>query len=174
MSASRPRAAPLPLTVSRAELLTGGRDDAFRALITDMLRFGAELQAAREALAHALGVTPPQYTILMAVARSDDPGGPTVSEVAAELEVSVPFIVTQSRALVAAGLLCKQADKLDRRRVRLLITSPGRRALVKLASRQRRLNDTLFAPLSRADFKTLQRVMRALLASSRALDLSQV
>jgi len=47
----------LPPTVSRATLLVNGRDEVFRALITDFLAFGDALRNAREEIAAALGVS---------------------------------------------------------------------------------------------------------------------
>jgi DNA-binding MarR family transcriptional regulator len=152
----------LPPTVSRTALLVDGRDEVFRALITDLLMFGDALRDAREEIAAALGVSAPQYAILMAIARSPAPGGPGVSEVGAILRVSVPFIVGQTRALVAAGLLRKKADPADRRRVRLVLTPSCLAALTRLASTQRRVNDTLFAGIGATEFRALQKTLRKL------------
>ena len=153
-------AAALPLTLSRADLLVDGRDDAFRGMLADMLHFGARLRNAREELAQAMGVSAPQYAILMAIARCETP--PTVSEIAAALRVSVPFIVAQNRFLVAASLLDKHADPKDGRRVRLALTPAARKALVKLAPLQRRINDGLFANIDAAAFHALRHGMRKL------------
>ena len=152
----------LPLTLSRPDLLVDGGDDAFRGMVSDMLHFGAALRDARERLAHAMGVSAPQYAILMAIARCKTPGGPTVSEIAAALRVSVPFIVAQNRALVAGSLLGKRPDPADGRRVRLSLTPAARSALVKLAPLQRRINDALFATITGAEFDTMRRAMRKL------------
>jgi MarR family transcriptional regulator, organic hydroperoxide resistance regulator len=155
----------LPPTVSRATLLVNGRDEVFRALITDLLAFGDALRDAREEIAAALGVSAPQYAILMAIARSPAHGGPGVSEVGATLRVSVPFIVGQTRALVAAGFLRKKADPADRRRVRLVLTPSCRTALTRLASFQRRVNDALFAGIGATEFRALQKTLRKLAAT---------
>jgi DNA-binding MarR family transcriptional regulator len=155
-------AAALPLTLSRPDLLVDGRDDAFRGMLADMLHFGAALRNAREELAQAMGVTAPQYAILMAIARWDTPGGPSVSDIAASLRVSVPFIVAQNRFLVAASLLDKQPDPHDGRRIRLALTPAARKALVKLAPLQRRINDALFATVTTDEFHTLRHTMRKL------------
>ena len=148
-------------TVSRRELLVDGRDDAFRMLVTDILLFGDALRQAREQIAAAMGVSAPQYAILMAVARFGA-NGPTVSDVAGILRVSVPFIVAQNHGLVAAGLLRKQPDREDARRVRLVLSPACRAALKRLAPLQCRINDTLFAGLDAAEFSALHRALRKL------------
>ncbi len=160
----------LPLTVSRPDLLVDGRDDAFRGMIADMLHFGAALRDAREQIAAAMNVSAPQYAILMAIARCDTPDGPSVSDVAAALRVSVPFIVAQNRGLAASGLLRKQADPKDGRRVRLVLTPACRKALMQLAPLQRRVNDSLFTTIEPAEFQMLRRAMRKLVT---ALDPSE-
>ena len=152
----------LPLTLSRADLLVDGRDDAFRSMLADMLHFGVVLRNARDELAMAMGVSAPQYAILMAIARWEKPGGPTVSEIAATLRVSVPFIVTQNRFLMAASLLDKQPDPNDGRRVRLALTPAARKALIKLAPLQHRINDALFAAIDTAEFHALRHTIRKL------------
>ena len=103
----------------------------------------------------------PQYAILMAVARFGV-DGPTVSDVAGILRVSGPFIVAQNRGLVAAGLLRKQPDREDARRVRLVLFPACRAVLERLAPLQCRTNDALFAGLDAAEFSALHRALRKL------------
>jgi DNA-binding MarR family transcriptional regulator len=168
------KAAPLdfpPLTVSREALLRDGSDRAFRALVDQMLGFGVELQKVRESLAGALGVTPPQYRILMAIARYAGPGAISVSEVAEALGVSLPFVVKQIGLLVDSGRLLKRTDTSDRRRVQLFLTRRSVTAITRLAPRQVGVNDMLFGSLSRKDVGTLTRLLAGLLASAKNLEL---
>jgi DNA-binding MarR family transcriptional regulator len=160
-----------PLTVSRDALLRDGSDRTFRALVDQMLGFGVQLQKARESLAGALGVTPPQYRILMAIARHAGPGAISVSEVAEALGVSLPFVVKQVGLLVDSGRLLKRTDVSDRRRVRLFLTRQSAAAITRLAPRQVGVNDTLFGSLSRRDVETLTRLLAGLLASAKKLEL---
>jgi hypothetical protein len=48
-----------PLTISRAALLEGGRDDTFRNVIQDLVDFSFRLAQIRERLAGQAGFTPP-------------------------------------------------------------------------------------------------------------------
>ena len=160
-----------PLTISRPELLDQGSDGTFRGLVDDLLAFGSQLQRAREALARSLGVAPPHYNILMAVARAARPGGASVSDIAAALNVSVPFVVTQTGQLVQSGLLHKGVDPSDRRRVNMVLTERSREALDRLAPEQVRINDVLFATLSRQDMDRLRQQIGKLLASASELEL---
>ena len=61
--------AALPATASRQALLEAGSDDRFRQLVYDLLTISVRMETAREHLARRLGVSGPQYSILMAIAR---------------------------------------------------------------------------------------------------------
>ncbi len=171
---SLPKAAALdfpPLTVSRKALLRDGSDRAFRVLVDQLLSFGVELRKARETLARALGVTPPQYRILMAIARHAGPEAMSASEVADALGVSLPFVVKQTGLLVEGGRLLKRTDAGDRRRAQLILTRRRVDAIRQLAPTQIALNDALFGGLSRGDVERLSALLSVLLASGRKLAL---
>src|SRR5687767_15899553 len=105
-----------PLTVSRAALLPGGSDAAFRGLIHDLIAYGHKLDACRDAFARIAGVSGVQYEILMLVSRAE---GLSVGEVAARLHRSGAFITIEANKLAANGILEKAADPSDGRRVLL-------------------------------------------------------
>jgi DNA-binding MarR family transcriptional regulator len=155
-----------PLTVARAALLQGGRDDAFREVIQDLVDFSFRLAQIRETLARQVGLTPPQYRLLMELAHRSQTK-PTVGEIAEALNVSLPFITTETRRLAAAGLVRKIGNAKDRRRVDLSLTDKGNAVIEALAPMQRAVNDTLFKEFSGADMKALGRFARALLDASQ-------
>jgi len=76
--------------VSRAALLQGGRDDAFRDVIQDLVDFSSRLAQIRETLARQVGLSPPQYRLLMELAHWSQTK-PTVGEIAEALNVSLPL-----------------------------------------------------------------------------------
>jgi DNA-binding MarR family transcriptional regulator len=146
-------------------LLRGGRDDAFRDVIQDMVDFSSRLSQIRETLARQVGLTPPQYRLLMELARRSQ-SRPTVGEVAEALNVTLPFITTETRRLAAAGMLKKTGNAKDRRRVDLALTDKGKAVIEALAPMQRAVNDALFREFGASDLKALGRFARALLAAS--------
>lgn len=153
-----------PLTTSREALLVNGSDDKFRALVDSLVAFAGKLQQIREAIARRMDLTPPQYNILMVLAHIGRPGM-TISEMAQQLRVSVPFIVTETRRLDDAGLLRKQSDEEDRRRVNLVLTEKGMAALVAISPLQCDVNDVLFSSLDQRDFEALGKLTQGLLGS---------
>ena len=154
------------LTVGRPELLENGSDAAFRSLVHDSLAFAARLQAVRDGYARIVGVTGPQYTILISIAHIGRNGPVSVTTVADHLRLSGSFVTNEIGKLVAAGLVAKTQDPADRRRVILEITEAGRRRFDRLADVQPRVNDVHFGGLSETDFADLRRIMAGLVAST--------
>lgn len=166
MAATRRKA--LPLSVSRKSLLVGGSDLAFRRAVDDLVRLAARLQQARAGLAAEMGVTPPQYNIVMHLARHAPPGGLRLGAVAEALGVSLSFVVAETRRLRKKRLIAVERDPADGRAMLARLAPAGERALAAAAPRMRRLNDRLFAALSRAELLELGRLAAAVHADSAA------
>src|ERR671933_2268537 len=113
MARLRKKSAP-PATVSRPALLVDGSDGEFRDLIHDLIAYGHRLDACRDAFAAIAGVSGVQYEILMLLSRS---AGLSVGEVAARLHRSGAFITIEANKLVARGILEKDSDPGDGRKV---------------------------------------------------------
>ncbi len=156
-----------PPTISRPQLLSGGKDDDFRNLVDNMVRFAGVLQTIREGLARHMGVTPPQYSMLMHLARCEA-GELTTSKLAASLGVTVAFVVTESNKLSAQGLIGRRRNPKDARSVLLCLTDEGRRKIDDAAPMICRVNDRLFAPLTREKMRALAQTNAALLDCSDA------
>jgi len=161
-----------PLTISRPELLQDGSDADFRVLVHRLLAFGSRLDAVRAGLGQMIGLSGAQYTILICIAHLQGDDGVGVKEVADHLSYSGAFVTLEAGRLTTLGLVEKRQNPGDRRRVLLTVTAAGRARLDELASRQRQVNDTLFAALSREDFHRLAEMSRDLVADAdRALGL---
>ncbi|MTJ80042.1 MAG: winged helix-turn-helix transcriptional regulator [Telmatospirillum sp.] len=155
----------LPRTVSRPALLAGGTDRRFRGVLYDLCHLGTLLERARRHLAAVIGVTPPQYTILMVIAEIAGDGGVGVGEVAAHTHVSAPFVTSEINKLVALGLILKSPNPDDRRGV-LLRRSPAAAAKIDgFAAHLRRFNDSFFASLSGSDLRRLGEMVSGIVHS---------
>ncbi len=158
--------------MTRAELLPDGDDLAFRQLVHDMLAFGGRIQDTRNRLAAMIGLSGAQYTILITIARLHPEAGVGVNRVAELLHLSGAFVTIEVNQLVKAGLVSKQTNLDDRRRVLLALTAKGTGLLERLRSVQRPVNDTLFDSISAEEFNVLCRVMGKLVDNgNRALRL---
>ncbi len=157
-----------PLTTTREELLVDGSDKAFRSFVHSALAFAARLSAVREGFALQVGLSGPQYTILVSIRHLEDSAEIGVKEIAEHLNLSGTFVTTETRKLEVAGLVSKQRGKVDKRRVSLRTTPKADSLLERLSPIQRQVNDVHFGSLSRNEFATLCKVMPALVASTDA------
>jgi DNA-binding MarR family transcriptional regulator len=160
----------LPPTASRRELLDGGGDDRFRQLVYDLLTISVRMEAAREHLARRLGVSGPQYSVLMAIARFQGGHGVRVGTIAKALHVTSAFIATETGRLARLGLLSKAPNPKDRRGVLLALTPKGEAELAKLGPEIRAVNDEFFAPLDRPAFQALAATAATLVESSSKVE----
>ena len=62
------------------------------------------MEIVREHLGRQMGITGPQYSVLVAVAHLQGEGGVSVGALAQALHVSSAFIATETRKLADAGL----------------------------------------------------------------------
>lgn len=160
---SKPRRAPL--SVTHEALLVEGSDRAFRGLIQDLLVMAKQLQGLRLALARELGVSEPQYRLVLAIAQLEEKDGVGVNQVANYLRVTGAFVTMEARKLVRRGFVAKKSDRRDGRAVLLCLTVKGRRALGELAPRQQAVNDELFRGFSASEFNALASLGRRLVAN---------
>ncbi len=167
-------AEPVPLTVTRPELLVDGSDAEFRSLVHRLLSLTRYLNNVRDGFAAIAGITGVQYEIVMWVARLQGEEGVTVGEVSGAMRQSGAFTTIEVGKLVEKGILEKSVDPKDRRRVRLKITEEGARVIRSLGSYQRRINDTFFASLKPKELDQLNATLRGLLpCADRAVNLMQ-
>lgn len=162
------RASAAPLTVTRPELLVGGSDDAFRQLVHASLAFAARLMAIRDGYATFIGLSGPQYTILVSIQHLQANGDVGVKKLADHLSLSGTFVTTETNKLEKAGLVTKAKGHADGRRVSLATTSAGDALLLRLSTVQQQVNNVHFGSLSAAEFQMLRKVMPELVNSTEA------
>src|SRR5260370_37949855 len=111
----------LPATVTRAPLLKGGSDQRFRVLVADLFTISMRMEMVREHLGRRMGISGPQYSIVVAVAHLQGRNGISVGALAQAMHVSSAFIATEAGKLVRRRLLLKRINPLDRRGVLLSV-----------------------------------------------------
>jgi len=152
------------MTVSASSLIVDGTDESFRDLVGGLILFAAQIQNVRQVLSNELGVTQPQYNILMILAHQKAKQSLSVKRLAERMNVTPSFIVVETNKLLARGLLNKQTSTADRRRINLQLTETAIETIAKLGPLQRHVNDMLFGELTKADFKSLTQIMKKLIA----------
>lgn len=84
--------------------------------------------------AKAVGLTPAQHQLLLAIRGHDDPLGPTISDVAAHLMLRHHSAVELIDRAQAAGLVDRREDPEDHRAVRLHLTADAAARLDALSA----------------------------------------
>lgn len=87
-----------------------------------------------ERQARAVGLTPAQHQLMLAVRGHPDPRGPTIGEVADYLFLQHHSAVGLVDRAEAAGLVTRQREAEDHRVVRLQLTEEGSRRLETLSA----------------------------------------
>ena len=155
-----------PLTITRRALLVGGSDVEFRRLIYRLLLVEERLRRARDFLGKRIGLTGPQYTLLITVAYLQGAGGITVRSLAKNLRVTSAFITSESRRLIERGLLAKRPNPHDSRSTLVSVTAAGRHRIDRLVPELRTVNDAFFAHVSARSFRAAHGFLDELLAGS--------
>ena len=145
----------LPLTVARPELLIDGSDREFRKLVHGLFAFFAAHEGVRDAYAELIGLSGPQYSMLLCI-RHLAPAGPVnVRDVADHLGYSGSHVTVETNKLLALDLIAKERGDEDRRRVNLTMTAKGARLLDGIAPLRRQVNDVQFGCLDEKEFHAL-------------------
>jgi DNA-binding MarR family transcriptional regulator len=157
----------LPPTASRGALLDRGSDRRFRTLVSDLFTIAARMEAVREHLGHRLGISGPQYSLLIAVAHLQGGTGVSVGAVAQAMHVSSAFVASETGKMARLGLLFKRANPDDRRGVLISLAPVGRLKVDRIAAELRAINDLFFGSLEAKSFGALCSAAAALVGSSR-------
>ncbi len=158
--------APAPLTVSHEALLDGGSDKRFRQLVSDLLTLSVRMELVREHLGRQMGITGPQYSVLVAVSHLQPDTGVSVGDLARVLHVSSAFIATETRKLAEAGLVTKFPNPKDGRGVLISLSRAGQAEIARLTPEIRAINDEFFGTLKRGAFDAMANASSALVRSS--------
>jgi DNA-binding MarR family transcriptional regulator len=157
----------LPLSVTRPALLSGKSDHSFRQLLYNFFTISNRLEQVRRYLGSRVGLSGPQYNLMMAVAELQDSTGVSVGRVAEYLHVSGTFVTAETEKLVRKGYINKHHDRHDMRVSRLVIGEKGWIALSSLFPELQQVNDLFFAIDSKEEFEGLQRTLQRMVESSQ-------
>jgi DNA-binding MarR family transcriptional regulator len=159
-------------TVSHAALLERGSDRRFRHLVHDLLTIATRMDLVRAYLGRQIGLSGPQYSLLIAIAHVQGERGVSVGSVASALHVTSAYITAESGKLLQRGLLGKRSNPSDRRSVLLTLSPRGRAAIDGLNAKIRAVNDQFFGDLDRGSFLDLSgAAAQLIIGSDRALRL---
>jgi DNA-binding MarR family transcriptional regulator len=157
----------LPSTVSTAALLDKGSDRRFRTLVNDLFTIASRMETVRAHLGARMGISGPQYSVLVAVAHLQGERGVSVGTVAQAMHVSSAFIASETGKMARLGLLLKRANPEDRRGVLLSLAPAGRLRIDRVSPEIRAINDLFFGGLDASSFAALSTAAGTLVKGSR-------
>jgi DNA-binding MarR family transcriptional regulator len=164
---TRSAAPALGLTATRPVLLPDKSDRALRKLIAGLFTVSNRLETTRRHLGARIGLSGPQFSMMMAVAELQGSTGASVGKVAVYMRVAPAFITVEAGKLIEKGYLDKKQDAADGRVSRLRIARKGKSALRSLVPSVRQINDVFFAVESREQFGMLCQAIDRIVASSQ-------
>jgi MarR family transcriptional regulator, organic hydroperoxide resistance regulator len=141
----------------------GGKNhDIARQFAWEIAAINVHLQEIRYFWAKALGVSGPQWMILMALADLDQGEGVPVKVVSKMLHVDPSFVTTQSKMLEKKGFMRRKTSADDARVVQMSLTDKTYKHIAGLASQQEELNSFIFAEFSDRELSEFTNKLAAL------------
>jgi DNA-binding MarR family transcriptional regulator len=122
--------------------------DIVRRFTWEIASINVHLQELRYFWANTLGISGPQWMILMALADLDKGEGVSVKVVSKMLHVDSSFVTTQSKMLEKKGFVRRKTSAEDARIVEMSLTDKSYKHMANLASQQEDLNEFIFAEFS--------------------------
>ena len=156
-----------PLTATRDILLTDGSDHALRTLLYNLFTIGTRMEEVRRYLGGCIGISGPQFSLLMAVLELQGTMGVSVGKIAEYLHVAGTFVTAESAKLMQKDYLEKRTDPRDRRVSLLRVLPAGMTAIESLLPELRQINDMFFELESRDGFEGLCRAANRMVDCSR-------
>ncbi len=136
--------------------------DAVRRFTWAIAAISVHLEELRYFWAKALGISGPQWMILMALADMDQDDGVPVNAVSKKLHVDSSFVTTQSKLLEKKGFLRRKTSDEDGRIVQMSLTDKTYKQLAALASQQEALNEFIFSDFGEHELEDLNNKLTAL------------
>ncbi|MBR0840369.1 winged helix-turn-helix transcriptional regulator [Bradyrhizobium liaoningense] len=130
-------------------------DRAINDFVWNVVEIHSQLEEIHKSWAELLGITEPQWLILMAVDELDKGQGVAGIEVANKLRIHQAFVTNQTKSLEKSGFLSRKHRADDARYVLMSLTSKARTEIAKLSKRKLALNSTMF---NEFDEKTLEQL----------------
>jgi MarR family transcriptional regulator, organic hydroperoxide resistance regulator len=124
---------------------TSKNQDVIRRLTWVIASISVRLEELRYFWGKTLGISGPQWMILMALAEIDQDDGVPVNVVSKKLHVDSSFVTTQSKLLEKSGFVRRKTSTEDGRIVQMSLTDKTYKHLASLAAQQEALNEFIFS-----------------------------
>ena len=128
-----------------------GSLEVIRRFTWEISSINTYLEELRQFWARTLGISGPQWMILMAISDLDKDDGVPVNVVSKLLQVDPSFVTTQSKLLETKGLLRRKPSPTDARVVRMSLTDKTQKHLASLAEQHKAIREYVFEEFDEAE-----------------------
>jgi DNA-binding MarR family transcriptional regulator len=140
----------------------GKNQDVVRQFVWDIASINVHIDEIRHFWAKELGISGPQWMILMAIGDLDRGKGVAVKDVSAMLHVDPSFVTTQSKMLEKNGFLRRIPSTEDARVVLMSLSDKASKKIALLSARRENLSAFVFSGFDEASLKDISDQLSAL------------
>ncbi|MBJ7407119.1 MAG: MarR family transcriptional regulator [Bradyrhizobium sp.] len=142
-------------------------DRAITDFIWNVVEIHSQLENIHTSWAGLLGITQPQWLILMAITELDDGHGVAGIDIANKLRVHPAFVTNQTKSLEKGGFLSRRPSANDARFVLMSLTEKATAEIEKLSKRKLALNSTMFNDLNEKTLAELNASLATIAKNAR-------
>jgi len=142
-------------------------DKAARDFIWNIVEIHSQLEEIHKSWAQMLGITEPQWLILMAIDELDEGRGVSGIAVANKLRIHPAFVTNQPKKLEMVEFLTREPSPDDARFVQMSLTQKARAEIKNLSIKREALNLTMFHGLDETSLHYLNKRLALIAKNSR-------
>ncbi|WFU39843.1 MarR family transcriptional regulator [Bradyrhizobium sp. CB82] len=142
-------------------------DRAVSDFIWNIVEVHSQLEEIHKTWAQLLGITEPQWLILMAVDELDEGRGVSGIAVANKLRIHPAFVTNQTKKLEAMGFLSRVTSPDDARYLQISLTQKAQAEITKLSIKRQSLNATMLDGLDEESLRYVNKRLVLIAKNSR-------
>lgn len=142
-------------------------DRAITEFIWNVVEIHSQLEDIHTSWAGMLGITEPQWLILMAITELDQGRGVAGIDIANKLRVHPAFVTNQTKTLEKSGFLSRRPGADDARFVLMSLTTKATTEIEKLSKRKLALNSTMFNEIDENTLTDLNAALATIAKNAR-------
>lgn len=151
------------MSMAEKEQLEGAVSD----FIWNIVEIHSQLEEIHKSWGLMLGVSEPQWLILMAIDELDEGRGVSGIAVANKLRIHPAFVTNQTKKLEQMELLTRVTSPDDARFLQISLTQKARAEITSLAIKRDSLNSTMFGGLDQESLDYLNKRLASIAKNSR-------